>query len=319
MAPKALTLTLATLLPATDVSTRPATVGDRAIVVIEAPSNLGLRPPRRGQEPGTRRLPEALAAVGLFPRLGLQHRVRIEPPVYSPRVHPGSRVRNAPAIAHYSNELARGVGQVLDRGEFPLVLGGDCSVLVGNTLALRRRGRYGLVFIDGHTDFLTPETSESHGAAGMDLALATGYGPDLLTNPEGLRPLVREEDVVILGIRGEQPPAGGIPTYSVERLRRVGIGPVARSEIARLRSHDLRGFWIHVDADVLDESVMPAVDSPSPGGLTYEELTAILRELLGSGSAVGMHLGIYDPNLDPDGRYAKGLVEVLFNAFAKSG
>lgn len=296
-------------------SPRPATVGERPIRVIEAPTNLGLKPPRPGREPGTRRLPEALAAAGLFSRLGLRRGLRIEPPPYSPLVHPATGVRNAPAIARYSLEVARAVGEALDRGAFPFVLGGDCSVLLGNALALRRRGRYGLIFIDGHADFSTPETSESHGAAGMDLAIATGHGPGLLANPNGLRPLLREQDVVILGIRGEDPEAEGISAYSVEKLRKTGIAPAARREIARLRSHDLLGFWIHVDADVLDESLMPAVDSPSPGGLSFEELTAILREFLRSGAAVGMHVGIYDPDRDPDGRCAKGLVEALVNAF----
>ena len=65
-------------------------------------------------------------------------------------------------------------GDLLDRGRFPLVLGGDCSLLLGPTLALRRCGRFGLVFLDGHEDLLTPETSQSKDVAGMDLALACG-------------------------------------------------------------------------------------------------------------------------------------------------
>ncbi len=97
--------------------------------------------------------------------------------------------------------LADAVADVVGRGEFPILLGGDCSILLGSTLALRRRGRYGLLFIDGHADFYQPEANPNGEAASMDLAFATGHGPELLTNLEGLRPLVRDEDVVAFGFR----------------------------------------------------------------------------------------------------------------------
>ena len=97
--------------------------------------------------------------------------------------------------------LADAVGDVMDRGEFPVVLGGDCSILLGNLLALKRRGRYGLLFIDGHADFYNPEANPNGEAASMDLAFATGRGPDVLTNIEGRRPLVNDEDVVAFGYR----------------------------------------------------------------------------------------------------------------------
>ena len=122
------------------------------VVVIEAPSNLGLKPSCRGAEPGVRRMPEALAAAGLPEQLAARWGGRVPPPHYSLDVDPETGIRNAPMIARYSHELARAVGRALDAGLFPLVLGGDCSILLGNLLALRRRGRYGLFFVDGHGD-----------------------------------------------------------------------------------------------------------------------------------------------------------------------
>ena len=101
-------------------------------------------------------------------------------------------------------QLADAVADVVERDEFPVLLGGDCSILLGSTLALRRRGRYGLLFIDGHADFYQPEANPNGEAASMDLAFATGRGPELLTNLEGLRPLVRDEDVVAFGFRDAQ-------------------------------------------------------------------------------------------------------------------
>ena len=97
--------------------------------------------------------------------------------------------------------LADRVAFTLDLGRFPIVLGGDCSILLGSALALRRRGRFGLFFLDGHADFYSPESELNGEVASMDLALVTGHGPGALTNLEGHCPLVREEDVVLFGFR----------------------------------------------------------------------------------------------------------------------
>ncbi|MGH9369354.1 MAG: arginase family protein [Thermoanaerobaculia bacterium] len=288
---------------------------DRRVVVIEAPSNLGLKPPKPGKQPGVRRLPEALEKAGLSKRLQAERFARVEPPPYSETVDPETGIRNAPAIARYSLALAESLGRALDRDAFPLVLGGDCSILLGSLLALRRRGRYGLFFVDGHADFATPETSASRGAAGMDLTLATGRGPKPLANLAGLSPLVLDEDVAILGYRDGERLPGSIAACDVARLRLAGIAQTARRQEAALRRRGVRGFWIHVDADVLDPSIMPAVDTPEPGGLTFAELTDLLRELFRSDLAAGLQICIYDPDLDPEGRCAQGLVDAIAASF----
>ncbi len=164
--------------------------------ILEAPSILGLQPT------GVDGLPEALLTAGLGTRLQARRAGRLEPQSpYSAELDPETRMLNPRAIADYSRALADALGRVLDRGEFPVVLGGDCSILLGDMLALHRRGRYGLMFVDGHADFYHPEANPSGQAASMDLALATGRGPELVSNIEGRRPLVRDEDVVILGYR----------------------------------------------------------------------------------------------------------------------
>ncbi len=257
--------------------------------------------------------------AGLFARIRAERFARVEAPPYAESIDPDTGIRNAQAVAAYSLELARSVGDALDAGAFPLVLGGDCSILLGSLLALRRRGRYGLFFVDGHADFATPATSASRGAAGMDLSLATGRGPRLLANLAGLSPLVRDEDVAILGYRDGEPLPPSIAALDVVRLRLAGIGPTARRQVAALRRRGARGFWIHVDADVLDPTVLPAVDTPEPGGLRFDELASLLRALLRPDLAVGMQLCIYDPDLDPDRSGARGLVDVLEAAFRPAG
>src|SRR5690606_17890601 len=160
-----------------------------------APSVLGLRPT------GVQDLPRALLDAGLPDRLRAADGGRIDAPPYNPQRDPDTGVLNPYGIARYSVDLAGAVGGVLDRGGFPVVLGGDCSILLGTLLALRRRGRYGLWFIDGHTDFYQPSAEPNGEVASMDLALVTGRGPRVLTDLEGLGPLVRDEDVVAFGFR----------------------------------------------------------------------------------------------------------------------
>ena len=96
----------------------------------------------------------------------------------------------------------------------------------------------------------------------------------------------------------------------------LGFGEVARRAVATLAGRAVEGFWVHVDTDVLDPEIMPAVDSPEPGGLTYEELAVLLRALTASELATGMQLTIFDPDLDPDGRLAGELADTIVAGLA---
>jgi arginase len=291
------------------------------VAVIEAPSILGLRPS------GVETLPDALLQAGLLERLQATHAGRVTPDsAYDATRDPATLTLNAAGIASYSRKLANATGDALERGDFPLVLGGDCSIVLGNLLALKRRGRYGLLFIDGHADFYNPEANPNGEAASMDLALATGRGPALITDFEGRRPLVRDEDVVALGFRdgdeqleyGSQPLPNDILAFDLAATRSHGIDGTARYALAHLtRSGGPDGFWIHVDADVLDDAIMPAVDYRLPGGLSWEELTTLLRAALETGRAIGLEVTIYNPKLDPDGSGARGLVQVIGNAMTR--
>jgi arginase len=289
------------------------------LAVIEAPSILGLKPS------GVETLPEALLRAGLIDGLKARHAGRVVPDtVYDSARDPVTLTLNANGIASYSRALADAVGAVLDGGEFPVVLGGDCSIVLGDLLALKRRGRFGLLFIDGHADFYQPEANPNGEAASMDLAFATGRGPDVVANIDGRGPLVRDEDVVAFGFRdaeeqaayGSQPLPPAILPLDLPRVRSLGVESAAREAVAHLTRDGgpERGFWIHVDADVLDDGIMPAVDYRLAGGLSWEELTTVIRTAVASRRAVGLELTIYNPKLDPDGAGARGLTRVIGDA-----
>jgi len=295
------------------------------VAVLDAPSVLGLRPPAPGKVPGARRLPEALRRHRLLERLGAADAGRVEPPPYRPGIDPASGVRNGDTLPGYTIALADRLVELVRAGAFPLVLGGDCSILLGGMLALRRLGRYGLVSVDGGLDFRHPGNAHLVGpvgsVAGEDLAVVTGRGAAQLTDLEGRRPLVAEADVVAVGHRGLEELAAEVlatpmTLYDVAEVRRLGPEEVGRRAVASLAEQGVEGFWVHVDADVLDPEIMPAVDSPEPGGLTYEELAVLLRALTAPELATGMQLTIFDPDLDPDGRLAGELADTIVASLA---
>jgi arginase len=186
------------------------------------------------------------------------------------------------------------------------------------SLALRRSGRRGLLFIDGHSDLLTPAESETGGVAGMDLAIATGTGPKLLTDIEGKEPYLRSEDVVVFGYRWPVPGDSSLATprepmvaFPITLVRQQGIAQSARLAVAYLEAVSKSGFWVHLDVDALAPEWMPAVDSPDPGGMSPEELSTTLWTAFESERCLGVHVTIYDPTIDPGERRADLVVDLL--------
>jgi arginase len=288
--------------------------------VLEAPSVLGLFPG------GVERLPEALLDAGLARALGARHAGVVEPPSYDLRRDPETGIRNPTALRQYTYRLAESTGSILDAGDTPIVLGGDCSILLGNLLALSRRGRHGLLFIDGHADFYQPEAEPNGEAASMDLALATGRGPRVVTEFDDRRPLISDRDVVHLGRRDaeEADRAGSqriedsdITVFDLATVRDRGVESVTGQVLDRLVRPDLDGIWIHVDCDALDDAVMPAVDYRLPDGLRWEELETVVGAAVGSGAVVGIEITIFNPTLDADGSITHALVRSLTRALTR--
>jgi arginase len=298
----------------------------RRIALLDAPSNLGLRPPTATSVPGCAKAPGALRDHGLLARLGARDAGCLTPPRFDPGDwRPGDGVSHAQEIGWYSRRLADRVGAIVAADEFPVVLGGDCSIMLGSALALARmRARdelpYGVVYVDGHSDFRHPGNASYVGAAaGEDLALATGRGQPDLTDLEGLRPYVRDEHVVLLGIRAQDEyrldlQAAGVAYRAVPQLRVDGAGRTA--QWAREHLAECAGYWLHVDVDVLDPAVMPAVDAPDDGGIAYAELELLIAGLAEAPACLGMEVTVFDPDYDPDGAYARELVESLVTGLA---
>ncbi len=293
-----------------------------AYAILEAPSALGHVPAHLGVE----RAPDVLLAAGLAGGVPARRAGRVAAEGYSPVRDQPTGILNPWPLAVYSGQLADALTGLLDRGEFPVVLGGDCSIVLGAMLALRRRGRYGLLYIDGDADFYQPEVNPLDGAASAsDLAFATGRGPAVVCDLEGRGPLVRDDDVVVFASRdaadrdrrGCQPLPPAMVEIDRDRVGQLGAGAAARQAVSYLtRDGGPDGFWIHLDADVFDQSLMRAVDDPRPGGLHWDEAVSAISTAIGSGRAVGLQVAIYNPDIDPDGANGRGLAAAIRAALA---
>lgn len=293
------------------------------IGILAAPSNLGLQPPETGTVPGCAKGPEALREAGLYRRLrdvGAFDAGTVLTGRYRPDVVPG-HVRNQSEIIRHARVLAERIRRVRESGAVPLVLGGDCSLLVAAGLALRSMGRFGLVHLDGHTDFRHPgNSSDCASLAGEDLAAVVGRHWPAIANIDGAGPYFYPEDAVHAGCREDDEHLAEVQALLARVIPAPQIVDDVRGAAAALRevvSACPRGYWLHLDVDILDPAVMPAVDSPSPGGLQPEHLRDLLRRL--APGAVGIDVTVYDPDVDPDGRWGLLLVEVLADGLRDLG
>lgn len=292
-------------------------------VVVDVPTNLGLRPPATGCVPGADKAPAALRAVGLHGSLlsrGWREGGVVLAGRYKPD-HQPDEIRNQAGILEHAARLAEALAAQVADGHRPLVLGGDCSTLLGCTLALRRRGRYALVHVDGHTDFRHPGNSTAvANLAGEDFAAACGLHHPRISDIDTLAPYIHPENVVQIGCRSNdenlaecRSRLGGVITAPEWTDDPRAAAQDVRAVVTR---DELDGYWVHVDVDVLDPEYLPAVDSPDSGGVSPDALVDLLTQIWPG--CVGMTVGILDPDLDPDGRYARLVADVILRSIEQS-
>jgi arginase len=237
---------------------------------------------------------------------------------------------NEAALLEMVEAVYERVRTTLEAGRFPLLYGGDCSVLLGAVPAVRDvRGNAGLIFVDGHEGATTMEQSTTGEAANMEIALLLGLTGQHA--PESMRrrlPALRPETIAMLGQRdagyrreiGVSSVADRIRLHAAEDLRR-NPERIAATTAAYVASQTSE-WWLHIDLDVLDEKEFrargAATDPSMPEGLTWSELTGITRTALQTEGCRGWSVSVYNPDLDPEGREAKRLVVYLANAVGQN-
>jgi len=223
-----------------------------------------------------------------------------------PTEHRGpSGLRNEDGLIALIQQVSAAVRAARRAGRMPLLVGGDCPVLLGALAALQEETEEaGLLFVDGHEDAWPPGTSPTGEAADCELGMALRlFDKDLSASLRAVLPRLNSGHVAALGPRDE------------DELSRAGvaslagrIGMLARpadlgdrtTELTRAAAAAMPDvWWLHVDLDVLATSELTAVDYPQPDGLSWPQLDAITSTALAASGCAGWSLCIYNPELDP--------------------
>ena len=272
---------------------------------------------------GEEHAPRALREAGLVERLGARDIGDVGPVLRPEGRDPRTGVIAFDALVEASTALAEAVGTGSGGDELPLVLGGDCTLLIGVAAGLRGVGiEPALWFADGHADYHDGHSSPTGEAADMDLAILHGDGPGELADLGAPRPLVAPDRTVILGHR--RPELGDdvaaeldrVPSpvrrFDATRIRELGPDRVARDTIEATAGP----AWLHLDLDVLDAAALPAVTYPQAEGMGWTELEQLAAPLVASDRLLGVSVADFNPELDPEGAYASRIVGMLERVLA---
>lgn len=224
------------------------------------------------------------------------------------------------ALTTMVTDTAAAVDKAWGTSEVPVLIAGDCPVLLAPLIAAKSRGGAGLVFIDGHEDAWDPQIGPTGEAADSEIGLALGLfpGPGALT---GL-PCLRPEHLVVLGPRDQDEIAdANQPSIGNETAGYLSGGQLAGEAhphtytdvtdlVAAGAGAAPAGWWCHVDLDVLATSELPAVDYPQPGGLSWHQLERLTAACLRVPGCLGASVVIYNPELD-GGRAAARIAEYV--------
>jgi len=237
------------------------------------------------------------------------------------------RAKYLPEITRVVTILSKRVGQVMQKGQFPLVLGGDHSIAIGtiagvSAFARKNRKKVGVFWIDAHGDFNTPGTSPSGNVHGMPLAVCTGLGPGELLRLSGQKRAIDPKHVAIIGLRnvdrGERENflKKGLNIFTMEEIDKHGIHKVMKDALKRVAQ---KVDYLHVsfDLDSIDPVYAPGVGTPVKGGLDYRESHLIMEMLAESGKMTSLEIVEVNPILDNRNQSAEFAVELVQSAFGK--
>ncbi|MCS6844799.1 MAG: arginase [Caldilineales bacterium] len=199
--------------------------------------------------------------------------------------------------------------------EIPIFLGGDHSIAIGTVAGTATAGPLGLIWIDAHGDFNTPETSPSGNIHGMPVATLLGLGCEALVNLGHPGPKLKPQEVAMIGVRDLDPEerehlaVSGVHVYTMRDIDELGMATVARRALSHL--NHLSRLHVSLDMDALDPSVAPGVGTPVPGGLTYREAHLLMEILAESRRVASIDVVEINPILDDRNRTAEVAVKLV--------
>jgi arginase len=291
------------------------------IDIIGVPIDLGAD--RRGVDMG----PSAMRYAHLREKVqrlgrGVDDRGNIEVPIAETCTIEDPKLKYVSCIVPMARRAAGAVATSMQKGHFPLVLGGDHSLSLGSVRGAARDRKIGLIWIDAHADFNTAETTPSGNIHGMPLAALCGMGDPRLTRLWDEAPALDPRHVAVLGARdldgGEKANLrdAGVLVLGMEQIDRLGMGGAVERAI-EWATGETDGLYLSFDMDALDPLHAPGVGTPVEAGLSQREAHLACELIGGTGKLIGMDMVEVNPILDVQNRTAILAVDFVLSALGK--
>jgi arginase len=290
--------------------------------IIGVPIDLGAD--RRGVDMGPSAMRYALLQQGLE-KLGytVEDKGNVEVPIAEMCAITDSKLKYIDCIVPMARRVAGVVATSVQSGNLPVVLGGDHSLSLGSIRGAAKHKKIGVLWVDAHADFNTPETTPSGNIHGMPLAALCGLGDQQLIQLwDETVPVVDPKNVTVIGARdldeGEKRNLrqAGVMVMSMEQVDRLGLVASMDKALERV-SKDSDGIYLSFDMDVMDPRHAPGVGTPVTGGLTYREAHLICELVAETGMLVGMDVVEVNSILDIQNQTALLAVEFILSALGK--
>ena len=273
-----------------------------------------------GRSGGTEFAPGVLRDLGLVEALGAEDAGDLEVRIRGEVRDPDTGLLGSADVLRTTVTIREAVAERIAAGARPLLLGGCCAELPGALAGARDAlGEVGLVHLDGHLDLYDGSTSPTGEAADMPVGVVLGLGPGAWVDACGGASTAPERTAIVgyrdkeesLRYRMRQPEQLDPPPLglAVEDVRAEGPAEAGARVAATIGATS--PYWLHFDVDVLDERVFPATDYLMPGGMSWEELRAVIVPLLASPALAGASIACYNPEKDPGRACGRALVAAL--------
>jgi arginase len=233
------------------------------------------------------------------------------------------KLKNIGCIVPAARLVAEAVAGSVQGGRFPLVLGGDHSIALGSIRGAAQVKKPGIIWIDAHADFNTPETTPSGNIHGMPLAALCGLGDKRLVQlgDESI-PVIDPRHVAIVGAHDLDPGEkknlreAGVLVLSMEQIDRMGMFQAMEKAIEHI-GRDTDSIYLSFDVDALDPRHAPGVGTPVAGGLTYREAHLACELVAETGKLIGMDMVEVNPILDTQNQTAELAVALILSALGR--
>jgi arginase len=292
----------------------------RTVRILGVPMDMGQN--RRGVDMG----PSAIRYAGLqehLSRLGyaVHDCGNLDVPVVEEVTEREPNARYVEAVAEVCNRIYQEILTCMAEDDFAIVLGGDHSISIGSVSAMARRRPTGVLWVDAHGDFNTPETSPSGNVHGMPVAALIGQGAPSLVNVGYAGAKLQPSQIVMIGVRDLDPEErvrlaeSHISVFTMTEIDEHGIAEVTRRALDRLNFMD--ALHVSLDMDALDPEDAPGVGTPVRGGISYREAHLLMEILANSGKVRSMDIVEINPILDERNQTAETAVALTASLLGK--